>query len=95
MIRANKRLIQKMIEAQLLACEAFRDRIRTPSLSAISTGDSGCHFPPRGLVGFPARRVRERLAYFQAGHAGLRENNNSCLARKQRRIDRSLRKGKI
>jgi len=63
-IGADKSFIQKMVEAQLLARETSRDWIRTPGPSAISTCDSGCHFPPRGLAGFPARDVRERLAYF-------------------------------
>jgi hypothetical protein len=52
-IGANKSFIQKMVEAQLLAGKAFRDWIRTPGPLAISTCDSGCHFPPRGLAGFP------------------------------------------
>jgi hypothetical protein len=79
-IGANKSFIQKMVEAQLLAGKTFRDRIRTPGPLAISTCDSGCHFPPRGLAGFPARDVRERLAHFYVEQADLRENGNSFLA---------------
>jgi len=79
-IGADKGFIQKMIEAQLLAGKAFRDRIRTPGPLAISTFDSGCHMPPRGLAGFPARYVRERLACFEAEQTRLRENSNSFLA---------------
>jgi hypothetical protein len=59
MIGANKRFIQKMIEAQLLAGKAFGDGIRTPGPLAISTCNSGCHYPPRGLAGFP-QGMRER-----------------------------------
>jgi hypothetical protein len=54
-IGANERFIEKMVEAQLFAGKTFWDRIRTPSPLAISTCASGCHFPPRGLAGFPAR----------------------------------------
>jgi hypothetical protein len=64
LIGANESLVEKVIEAKLLAHETERNRVGTSTLAA-TCRNSGCHYPPRALaVNLPARHVSERLPYF-------------------------------